>query len=441
MKQIKNLKRSVASLLCASLLWALPVYAEHHHSAAMAQVGQKNEAGQMVVLKGDSLSGLAKEYAKAQQLPFDVAFKGLLVANPQALADKQNNLQVGATFVLPSKEDVLVAARTGVLPTPKAEAVIAAPVASVPVEPAPVLAPPPVDVPLPLPEKEPLVQANSVHVFLQSLPFVLPEWLYTPWGLPLVLSLPIVLLLVWFLRRQARRRALVAHPVTESVVVPEVADESSEEELTEAFEETLPAVMPAHMSERFNQALANLPPESLDLTQPHRPPEPVWNTSSVLPTEQTRKVNGQFFNYSFKTPAQRLRELNVIQLAEAIVHVKVESMQAVQVPPDVLEVETAAAPELNVNMPQFLNAFSRDLPEPDYSSVDYEDLLDKARLQAWLNVHTPEEIIVFAQDAYDARYEDVAQLMLNDVLLRGNANQVTTALNLRHMWSYPKGVS
>ena len=80
------------------------------------------------------------------------------------------------------------------------------------------------------------------------------------------------------------------------------------------------------------------------------------------------------------------------------------------------------------------------MPEPTCTSVDYEEVLDRTRLQAWLNTHTVDQILLFAQDAHDARYDDVAQLMLNDVLLRGNAEQCAAVLNLRYLWSYPQGV-
>ena len=207
---------------------------------------------------------------------------------------------------------------------------------------------------------------------------------------------------------------------------------------------------------RFAQALGGLSALSLDLTSelPDDLPDDLpmaMPVRGLVERSAKLKIEGQaaaeplvastggFFNSHFKTPfRQWLSITSASSRAATFANVKLEAMHAAQVPAEVLE--QTSLQTLDMDVPKFLNEFSHRLPEPTFDSVDYEDLLDRARLQAWLNVQTPEQILIYAQDAYEARYEDVAQLMLNDVLLRGNAEQCTAVLNMRYHWSYPQGV-
>ena len=262
----------------------------------------------------------------------------------------------------------------------------------------------------------------------------------------------------------------VVHVAPESLTVEQQEDVPEARQVAPIDEDDLPdldekddaPLSTPMLDARFNKALGGLSAESLDLTLLDRAPaqpviEPVATgdhvvTQSSEPISETanlivsKDVSGpaktNFFNYNFKTQQQQWRELglNVSVMVASVAKAKAEAAQAVQVPEEVLEVETAATPTLDMNVPQFLNQFSHNLPEPTFTSVDYEDLLDRTRLQAWLNTHTVDQILLFAQDAHDARYDDVAQLMLNDVLLRGNAEQCAAVLNLRYLWSYPQGV-
>ncbi len=256
---------------------------------------------------------------------------------------------------------------------------------------------------------------------------------------------------------------------TESVAVASNLTSSfdDEDELLYDEEEDLLDDEPLLMHEsttvqdgRFQRAVGGLSAISLDLTADDKPMPPTTVVSNsapivrypighkppVKPTSERKLVavsasqpNASFFNHHFKTPRHQLAQItNATTRAVTFANVKAEAMAAVKVAPEI--VSQNATPELEVDMPNFLREYSHNLPEPTFTSVDYEDLLDRARLQAWLNTHTVDEILLYAQDAHDARYDDVAQLMLNDVLLRGNADQCAAVLNLRYLWSYPQGV-
>lgn len=430
MTNFKNSVRFFTVLAFASTLFCTPAYAQTRHAAEIARLAQAHAAGEVVIGKGDAVSLMAKSYSRANNVPFEVALKSLIDANPAAFADAQHNLIIGATFVLPAAQKEALPVQP--VATPVFEAAAAPAVEAKIAEPV-VVAPTPAVV-----KPEPAATVTYVE----------------PW----VWSLLAVFLLMILVRLFKRKLVQVADNIERhdngapKVVLgateqtPEPTSElpaqvhanvepMDEDDLPELDDDApLNTPMP---DARFNQALAGLSADSLDLTLLDNPAPPVVSQPPELPNNN---VASQFFNYNFKTPMQQWREINVVKQAETTIHAKVEAMKVVQVAPEVLKTETAAAPTLNMDMPQFLNAFSHNLPEPTFTSVDYEDLLDKARLQAWLNIHTPEQILLFAQDAYDARYADVAQLMLNDVLLRGNAEQVSAVLNLRYLWSYPAGV-
>jgi hypothetical protein len=164
-------------------------------------------------------------------------------------------------------------------------------------------------------------------------------------------------------------------------------------------------------------------------------------TSTNFPAELNRGISVNFFNHNLKTPMSLLRGLtniNVLTQAEDIAQAKQAAALAAQVPEEL--VKSTVTETLTVDVPQFLNEFSKNIPEPSYSSVDYEDLLDANARNQWLKQQTVADVLLYAQDAHDARYDDVAQYLLDDVLLRGTTDERTAALQMASLFSYDIGV-
>ena len=473
------------------------------HNAEITRLAETNQAGQLTIGRGDAISIIAQRYATANGVPFEVSLIGLIASNPDAFEDAQHNLKVGATLIVPLKDDIAKAA-AGEASTAPAAAAPTAPVApdakstadvSVAVAPAasPVVVEPSAK---PSPAKTESTSATGSQMMVE------------PWAWCLLAIFALMGLIGWMRKNKRNpddatddierhsngapkvilgaRVVLpeetstkvdfndvvnpVVHVVPESLTVAQQEDVSEpiqvasidEDDLPDLDEEDDARLSTPMLDARFNKALGGLSAESLDLTlldrasaQPvietvatgyhfvTQSSEPISETANLIVSKDVSgPAKTNFFNYNFKTQQQQWRDLglNVSVMAASVAKAKAEAAQAVQVPEEVLEVETAATPTLDMNVPQFLNQFSHNLPEPTFTSVDYEDLLDRTRLQAWLNTHTVDQILLFAQDAHDARYDDVAQLMLNDVLLRGNAEQCAAVLNLRYLWSYPQGV-
>ncbi len=472
------------------------------HNAEITRLAEANQAGQLTIGRGDAISIIAQRYATANGVPVEVSLKGLIAANPDAFEDAQHNLKVGATLIVPLKADIAKAAAGEAITAPVAvDPTVAVSdaksTADVPVAVAPAASPVVVEPSAkPSPAKTESTSATASQMMVEPWAWCLLAilalmgligWMRKnkrnsddsaddierhPNGAPkVILGARVVLP-----DEAAPKVDLneVANPVVnvppESLTVAQQDDAPEaiqvapidEDDLPDLDEEDDARLSTPMLDARFNKALGGLSAESLDLTlldrasaQPVIEPvatgdhvvtqnsEPVSETANLIVSKDVSgPAKTNFFNYNFKTQQQQWRDLglNVSVMAASVAKAKAEAAQSVQVPEEVLEVETAATPTLDMNVPQFLNQFSHNLPEPTFTSVDYEDLLDRTRLQAWLNIHTVDQILLFAQDAHDARYDDVAQLMLNDVLLRGNAEQCAAVLNLRYLWSYPQGV-
>ena len=72
--------------------------------------------------------------------------------------------------------------------------------------------------------------------------------------------------------------------------------------------------------------------------------------------------------------------------------------------------------------------------KPVEHTIHYGIFRERARLQKWMHALTPEQLLSHAQSAHQQGQNEVAQYILNEVLMRGNAAQCTQALDLRNVW-------
>lgn len=103
-------------------------------------------------------------------------------------------------------------------------------------------------------------------------------------------------------------------------------------------------------------------------------------------------------------------------------------------------VQAQNVPHLDVN--QQLKRYAererqREKSREQNIPVPYDKLNERVRLQKWMTAFSPEQLLAHAQTAHGQGEERVAQHILNEVLLRGNGAQSTTALDWRIRWIKP----
>lgn len=79
----------------------------------------------------------------------------------------------------------------------------------------------------------------------------------------------------------------------------------------------------------------------------------------------------------------------------------------------------------------------RATAKPTEHSMQYGVFKERVRLQKWMHAFDPDQLLTHAQAAHHAGQSEVAQHILNEVLLRGDAAQCMQALDLRNAWLTP----
>ena len=79
----------------------------------------------------------------------------------------------------------------------------------------------------------------------------------------------------------------------------------------------------------------------------------------------------------------------------------------------------------------------RATAKPTEHSMQYGVFKERARLQKWMHALSPSQLLSHAESAHQQGQDEVAQHILNEVLLRGDAAQCMQALDLRNAWLTP----
>ncbi len=94
--------------------------------------------------------------------------------------------------------------------------------------------------------------------------------------------------------------------------------------------------------------------------------------------------------------------------------------------------ETSAKP-MNVN--SLIRQYAeRTMAQSTKSQINYKLFNERSLLIKWMTTVQPDELLKHAQEAHRAEQVEVAQHILNEVLLRGNATQCAQALDARNLW-------
>ena len=95
------------------------------------------------------------------------------------------------------------------------------------------------------------------------------------------------------------------------------------------------------------------------------------------------------------------------------------------------ETDTGKMADVNGLLQQYAE---RVAVKPTEHNIHYGVFKERSRLQKWMHALTPEQLLTHAQSAQQQGQGDVAQYILNEVLLRGDAAQCVQALDLRNVW-------
>ena len=462
---------------CSLNAWAEPIQNPYLQSRL---IGSDQATGALVIQtrRGDSLRVIAQHYSRATNIPFARALEILQKTNehqfPNGDADK---MLVGSQLVLPSKNPTLIAPTTSAEQTSSVtENAKLAPEAIVSDKPSA----------LPSESAQAVVNANSLVGSLNRLEDKLQaqvqDTVIAPyygklkaWFLAVPASLWAVIvptiLLVWMVARLTRRstksqRSLEKHgveipmpPTVTSPIAP--TDNIQAEHATAAKTTLIPAdVIDGWMNPAQTKHVVVDPmekPASTDSVQTEQIQVPSelsvrksnsFVSPNVVSMYAVRLLNPQSApigtTQSIKTPLQTSNqpevETSVGQDFDKLKHVlnglTADQLDLRSKEPNhqaTYSSETRSEKIADVNGLLQHDA-ERATVKPTELQVHYGAFKERARLQKWMHAFDPDQLLTHAQAAYHAGQSEVAQHILNEILLRGNAAQCTKALDLRNLW-------
>lgn len=440
--------RISALALVASTLMTAPLTMTHAQKLDLVETPKVGADGSvtMIIRKGHNVREIAKRYSRAHNIPFNKTLAGLLAANPDAfIKSNPDVLIIGAPFVLPSRTQLLGLQASSDNEAVKPETVT--PTAGVPDEKKAVDATPtPAANPAALSPATPTAATNVNAVanaavavdapsqnakssFDAALP--LPIWLLC------LMAIAMLMLLVRLFRKTTPEPILDIDddkdqqspdlsPPTVLVTLPKKSIETVEFESNSADDVQIKMV---HLGEPVPSTVAA-------------------ETSSVvaLPsTIQPTFAHNTFGRVNLEAIAadSAVEAKTAVEVIHEAQHEKVaplvNEVNPIETPTPKTESMAPLSKGLDLDVSGFMKRYANQMPPMRVQpSLDFEDLLDRTRLQAWLNQNTPEDVLLHAQDAHEERYGEVAEAMLADVLFRGDAEQCAMAVRLRKEWSNPR---
>ncbi|AXF85681.1 hypothetical protein DTO96_101412 [Ephemeroptericola cinctiostellae] len=457
---------SAAAAVASSLVCLPSVYAQEVKPAAPT-LGVDGSVT-MIIRKGHNVREIAKRYSRAHNVPFNATLTGLLAANPNAfIKNDPDVLIIGAPFVLPSRAQLLGLQPLNAINAAKAE--VATPTAGVPDEKKAVET-------MPVPAAASTVNTSNAPAIVtagtadgakSNLDSTLPMPI---WAMCLI-AIALLMLCVRMFRRSAQEPLLdvdedkdqksstlnpptVHVDLTKKEVEVSPFEHSSSDDNVQAndADQHSPALSAvdnqAGVKEKDFERVefeSNLL-EGAQIKMVQR--AAITSLSAVEPSISTThpafshntfgNVNLEAIAADTSVEADLAAETDHIIEAQTVEQIAIEtpSMNAIT-PKNGTIVPLSKGLDLDVS--GFMKRYTNQMPPMRVQpSLDFEDLLDRAHLQAWLNQNTPEDVLLHAQDAHEERYGEVAEAMLADVLFRGDAEQCAMAVRLRKEWSTPR---
>lgn len=468
------LHMSAAAAIASSVVCSPSVYAQEVKPATVATLGVDGSVT-MIIRKGHNVREIAKKYSRAHNVPFNTTLAGLLAANPDAfIKNDPDVLIIGAPFVLPSRAQLLGLQPSNAVNATKAEVVT--PTAGVPDEKKAAEA-----IPVPAvastvnnaPNAPVVVTTGAADGVKPSLDSTLPMPI---WAMCLM-AIALLMLCVRMFRRSTQeplldvdedkdQKSSALNPPTvhvnltakEAVINPSestLSDDDDKAWIDDVDQNTSassPMSNQANAREKDFERVefeSNLL-EGAQITMVQR--DGMLGSSAVdqsLSTTQPTFVRNTFSHVNIEAIAAdtsiKVNEAADVSQTAEIQTVEVQTVEQIAPEAPTMQQAPTAKPikplskGLDLDVSGFMKRYTNQIPPMRVQpSLDFEDLLDRTHLQAWLNQNTPEDVLLHAQDAHEERYGEVAEAMLADVLFRGDAEQCAMAVRLRKEWSTPR---
>ena len=411
-------------------------------TAVQSRTLRTDEAGVVLQTRnGDSLREIAQYYSRQNNIPFQRALALLIQTNQAQFPNGDpDRMQVGTQLVLPNahRADGASASVAANSPTtapetkpPVAETppVVATPAQETKASPAP-SAPAQNEVAATV-SKAPSSEQADAGVVAQ-----LKAWLL---GVPKSIGLIIIAFvgaLVWFLTRSTRQKTesgkLEPERIEPSSADPESMSASvvqqSDTDGQPQNEPTAPHQVDIARAQVMPKAEATLPQAVATTVKAQETPE--FNDAEEDTSVEVQPYAAQEIEHRFK---QALHGLTADQLDLRGSASQISPQSTIQ--PAVAAakvVDQTATPNLNVN--HLLRQYANHSAEKAGQTANYYALSERTRLQKWMSTQSIDDLLDHAQKAYAQSYPNVAQHILNEVILRGDATQSTHALDLRNQW-------
>lgn len=458
-------RRVVAVLLSATFLMSAPIAARaavaSHVSTAIKAAA--DAPATLTLTKGDNVREIAVAYSRAYKVSFKETLAVLLSTNSEAFfKGNPDSLIVGAVFVLPTPSHF---GAQHVVGTTAVDSVVVAPTA----ESAALVSSTPVAVAQPVSATASVGAAETEKDSKTEVEKFVDEWQKSP-DLPAVLAglsaaLGLIFLFLW---RKARRKHH-AKP-TEAVVVPQevtsvesvnvyvetndaphsevapqvvetdsalhVPDINSEVEMPESEQQVDENKVDENTTSGFDSQIYRFG-SRFERVQYSLLKGSQLNNAAIDDADVTR-VSLSKIVQKLDRPQKSLRFAD-IEVPEEHLFVHDDSTanpSFIQEPTKVVSMSAPNGDGLDLDVDGFIQRFARPVTRPVSVKfqVDFEALTDRTRLQAWMNQQTPEDVLEAAISAHDQNYDNVAHIMLSDVLFRGDAEQCSLVLKLRKAW-------
>lgn len=460
---------------CSLNVWAEPATNRYLQSRLI----QADEAGNVVIQtrKGDSLRVIAQQYSRVNNIPFARALEILQTTNASQFPNNDaDQMLIGTRLVLPAKNQNSEPIAAVVSPPASVTETTSSGSASNPSLTTETTSnTPPSDsaqklernndnttVATTLEQKShPLrAQLNRLEDKVQSQvegTVVAPYYAkLKSWFLAIPASLWLIIIptifLVWVVARLTRRSTEPAnsfeskHDAVQPTASPveAVSEHMAHTNATEpnATPEIQTARVPNHVIEGWMESesteragdepkTVSAAPQDTDVSSAHdtqatpeaaAKPHHSVETSSQSFVENTQTETGT--NQDLNKLKQVLNGLTADQL-------DLRSQKPANRATQFNETDTEKTTDVNGLLQQYAE---RAAVKSSEHTIHYGVFKERARLQKWMHALAPEQLLTHAQSAHQQGQGEVAQYILNEVLLRGDAAQCTQALDLRNAW-------
>ena len=476
--------------VCSLNVWAEPATNRYLQSRLI----QVDEVGNVVIQtrKGDSLRVIAQQYSRVNNIPFARALEILQTTNASQFPNNDaDQMLIGTQLVLPAKNQnsepiaAIVSPPASVAETVNNASVSTSvttetksntPSAALPSDSAQTSH----SLRAQLNQFEDKLQAQVQDTTVAPYYAKLKSWFLAVPASLWVIIIPTIFL-VWMVARLTRRsdksQTLPKQEATQAALITEPPVELTDKIKTDenlaqhaTAEKTTTTLIPADvidgwMGSAHTKSVVAAAPEVEPASTTHSPhteqiqvesEPPVQKSNSFVPpnlvsvsTVRMSKTTPVPTNTSnpIQTPLQTSNQPEVQSTASqnfdklkqvlnglTADQLDLRSKEPMNQVAQTSEPRTEKIADVNGLLQQYAE---RATAKPTEHSMQYGVFKERARLQKWMHALSPSQLLSHAESAHQQGQDEVAQHILNEVLLRGDAAQCMQALDLRNAWLTP----